>query len=390
KVITGVRRCGKSTLLRMFADELLQDGVLSEQVQFYNFESRATRAIGSWKDIYNHIKDRLMPEKMNYIFLDEVHLVDIFHCLVGRLFIKKNVDLYVVGSNAYFLSDKFASLFARRYFEIAVLPLQFSEYHDFIAPETSNMPKTASLENYLIEGGVPEYFNRKNIGQKEADEFMRGVLSTLIKKDIFTLLKIKKKRKNRRNFNKMIYCIFDSIGSFSLPNTISNTLHAIGMPMSKTVIARYLDALCDMFLLYRVPHIEIRSNEVLHTFHKYYFVDPCFRKVCFLRQNMQYDITYWLENMVYFELLRRNRDVRVGLIDNKEIDFVATDHSGYTSYYQVSWSTMNKEVLVRELAPLKLVKNSNPKYLLTMDTDSNPVYDNDIRKLNIVDWLLEK
>jgi len=139
-----------------------------------------------------------------------------------------------------------------------------------------------------------------------------------------------------------------------------------------------------------VPHIEIRSNEVLHTFHKYYFVDPCFRKVCFLRQNMQYDITYWLENMVYFELLRRNRDVRVGLIDNKEIDFVATDHSGYTSYYQVSWSTMNKEVLVRELAPLKLVKNSNPKYLLTMDTDSNPVYDNDIRKLNIVDWLLEK
>ena len=386
KVITGVRSCGKSTLVRMFTDELLQSGILPEQIQFYDFEAPDICAIEKWKDLYAHIKGRILLDKVNYVFLDEFQTVELFHYIVQGLFIKKNVDLYVISSNASLFSGKFATLFMKEYVEISVLPLQFSEYYDFFASKFSNISKMECLENYLMEGGVPEYLNQKEMGQEEADEFMRGVLDTIIKKEVFTQLKIKKKRKAKRKFNRMIYFIFDSLGSFSLPNTIHNAFLNAGTNMTKKAIARHLDALCDMFLLYRAPHFEIRNKELLQTLHKYYFVDPCFRKVCFLRQEMKQGNPYWLENMVYFELLRRNKNVYVGLIDNKEVDFVATDHSGHTSYYQVSWSTTKREVLRRELASLKLIENSNPKYLLTMDMDFT-VY-NDIHKVNVVDWLL--
>jgi len=388
KVITGVRRCGKTTLVKMFVDELLQSGILPEQVQYYDFESRKIRAIGGLKEVYYHVQDRVIPDKVNYVFLDEVQTVDRFHYIVDGLLVRQNVDIYVIASNAHFLSGEFATLFAKKYIEISIFPLQFSEYYDLLDLKSSNLSKTECLEKYLTEGGVPEYFNQKNISQEQADEFMRGVLQTLLKKDLIARLKVKKKKKKRRNFNQMVYYVFDSIGSFSLLNSISNMLQIKDINIDKKSINRYLDALCDLFVLYRATHFEIRNEEHLETLYKYYFVDPGFRKVCFLRQDMQYDNTYWLENMVYFELLRRNREVYVGLIDNKEVDFIAIDHNGCTSYYQVSWTTVDKEVLRRELASLKLIKNSNPKYILTMDTDGS-VY-NDVRKVNVVDWLLEK
>ena len=382
KIITGVRRCGKSTLLLMFANELLQSGVQREQIQFYNFEDLDTLALGDIFQIHSHIKNKLVSDKMNYIFLDEVQNVKEFQRLVDSLFIKKNVDLYITGSNAYLLSGELATLLTGRYIETSILPLQFSEYYYFITMKSPNLSKTESLAIYTTEGGVPEYFNQKKVSQKQADDFMKSVLNTIIEKDIFQRLNIK----DKHNFNKIIDFVFDSVGSFVSPRSISDTLRTHGTIIDKQVIAKYLDALCDAFLLYKAPRYEIKGKGLLQTLNKYYLVDPCFRKVR-LKRDMKKDISHWLENMVYLELLRRYRDVYIGKINNKEVDFVVTDHEGYTSYYQVAWTTMNYETLERELASLKAIKDSNPKYLLTTDIDLNPVYDG-IRKMNVVDWLL--
>jgi predicted AAA+ superfamily ATPase len=383
KVVTGVRRCGKSTLLQMFADELLQNGIVQEQIQFYNFEDPDIYTIGNWKDIYDYIKVRLIPEKMNYIFLDEVQNIDVFQRLVDGLFIKKNVDLYVTGSNAYLLSGELATLLTGRYIETSILPLQFIEYYDFMLSKSPNLSKIESLGNYVTEGGVPEYFNQKNISQKQADDFMQSVLNTIVEKDIFQRLNLK----DKHDLNKIIDFVFDSVGSFVSPRSISNTLRTNGTIVDNKTVAKYLDALCDAFLFYKAPRYEIKGKGLLQTLNKYYLVDPCFRKVR-LKRDMKKDISHWLENMVYLELLRRYRDIYVGKIGDKEVDFVVTDHEGYTSYYQVAWTTMNDETLERELASLNAIKDSNPKYLLTTDLDLNPVY-NGIRKLNVVDWLLK-
>jgi predicted AAA+ superfamily ATPase len=385
KVITGVRRCGKSTLLQMFADELLQKGVTQEQIQFYNFEDLDTLALGDIFQIHTHIKNKLIADKMNYIFLDEVQNINGFQRLVDSLFIKKNCDVYITGSNAYLLSGELATLLTGRYIETSILPMQFVEYNEFRCLKSPNLPKMESLAEFIVEGGVPEYFNQKNISQKQADDFMKSVLNTIVEKDIFARLNIK----NKHDFNKIIDFVFDSVGSFVSPRSISDTLRTHGTVIDKEAVARYLDAMCDAFLLYKAPRYEIKGKGLLQTLNKYYLVDPCLRKVR-LKRDMKKDITHWLENMVYFELLRRNRDVYVGKIDNKEVDFVAIDHDGYTSYYQVAWTTLaSPETLERELASLNAIKDSNPKYLLTMDIDFNPVY-NGIRKLNVADWLLEK
>jgi predicted AAA+ superfamily ATPase len=383
KVITGVRRCGKSTLLQMFADELQQKGIEQAQIQLLNFEDPDIYTLGDWKDIYDYVKVRLLSDKMNYVFLDEVQNVATFERLVDGLFIKKNVDLYIIGSNAWLLSSELATLLTGRYIEINVFPLYFNEFKEFIQSKTPNLSKTENLAVFCTEGGIPEYYKQKNISQKQADDFVRSILNTIIEKDIFQRLTVK----DKHNFNKIIDFVFDSVGSFVSPRSISDTLKTQGMRIDKEAVARYIDALCDAFLLYKVQRYEIKGKGLLQTLNKYYLVDPCFRKVR-LKREMQKDISHWLENMVYFELLRRNKEVYVGKINNLEVDFVVTDNDGYTSYYQVAWTTMQPETLERELASLRAIKDSNPKYLLTTDIDLNPVYGG-IRKLNVADWMLQ-
>jgi len=384
KVISGVRRCGKSTLLQMFANELLLNGVDSLQIQFLNFEDLDTIAIGDIFQVHTHIKNNLVPDKMNYIFLDEVQTVTDFQRLVDSLFIKKNCDVYITGSNAYLLSGELATLLTGRYIEISILPLQFTEYYDFTNTFSPNLSKIETLANFLQEGGIPEYLKQKKISQKQADEFVRSVLNTIVEKDIFMRLNIS----NKHDFNKIFDFIFDSVGSYVSPRSISDTLRTNGTVVDKQTVAKYIDALCDVFLIYKVPRYEIKGKGLLQTLNKYYIVDPCFRKVR-LKREMVKDRSHWLENAVYLELTRRYRDVFIGKAGNLEVDFVVTDQQGYNSYYQVSWTTDNPETLERELASLRAIKDSNPKFLLTTDIDFNPVYDG-IRKLNVVEWLLQK
>lgn len=383
KVITGVRRCGKSTLLMMFADELMENGIQKEQIQFYNFEDLDTLAIGDIYQIHTLIKQRLVEDKTNYIFLDEVQNVKEFQRLVDSLYIKPNVDVYITGSNAYMLSGELATLLTGRYVEINVLPLQFSEYYNFIMPKSPNLTKIETLANFIYYGGVPEYVKQIQVGEKQADLFADSILRTIVEKDIFQRLNIT----NKHDFNKILDFIFDSVGSYVSPRSVSDTLRCQGTVVDKETVAKYLDAMCEAYLIYKVPRFEIKGKGLLQTLHKYYVVDPCFAKVR-LKKGILKDRSHWLENMVYLELVRRNRDVFIGKRNNLEVDFVVTDNDGYTSYYQVAWTTENPETLERELASLRAIKDSNPKYLLTTDNDFNPVYDG-IRKLNVIDWMLQ-
>ena len=383
KVITGVRRCGKSTLLMMFADELMENGIQKEQIQFYNFEDLDTLAIGDIYQIHTLIKQRLVEDKPNYIFLDEVQNVKEFQRLVDSLYIKPNVDVYITGSNAYMLSGELATLLTGRYVEINILPLQFSEYYNFIMSKSPNLTKIETLANFIYYGGVPECVKQIQVGEKQADLFADSILRTIVEKDIFQRLNIT----NKHDFNKILDFIFDSVGSYVSPRSVSDTLRSQGTVVDKETVAKYLDAMCEAYLIYKVPRFEIKGKGLLQTLNKYYVVDPCFAKVR-LKKGILKDRSHWLENMVYLELVRRNRDVFIGKRNNLEVDFVVTDNDGYTSYYQVAWTTENPETLERELASLRAIKDSNPKYLLTTDNDFNPVYDG-IRKLNVIDWMLQ-
>lgn len=382
KVISGVRRCGKSTLLMMFAEELIQSGVDRKQIQFYNFEDLDTLAIGDIYQIHTYIKERLVDDKPNYIFLDEIQNVAEFQRLVDSLYIKPNVDVYITGSNAYLLSGELATLLTGRYIEINILPLQFAEYYQFMLSKSPNLSKQEILANFIHYGGIPEYNKQLNISEKQADLFAQSVLKTIVEKDIFQRLNIM----NKHDFNKIIDFVFDSVGSYVSPRSISDTLRSNGTIIDKQTVAKYLDALCEAYLIYKVPRFEIKGKGLLQTLNKYYVVDPCFAKVR-LKKAILKDRSHWLENMVYLELLRQNKEVFIGKRHNLEVDFVAIDYNDYTSYYQVAWTTENADTLERELASLKAIKDSTPKYLLTTDVDFNPVYDG-IRKLNVIDWML--
>ena len=382
KVITGVRRCGKSTLLTMFSEELINNGVDAKQIQFYNFEDLDILSIGDIFQIHTHIKERLVANKPNYIFLDEIQNVKDFKRLIDRLYIKPNVDVYITGSNAYMLSGELATLLTGRYVEINLLPLQFTEYYNFIISKSPNLSKNEILANFIHFGGMPEYIKQLSINEKQADLFAQSILKTIIEKDIFQRLNIT----NKHDFNKIVDFIFDSVGSYVSPRSISDTLRSSGTVVDKETVAKYLDALCEAYLIYKVPRFEIKGKGLLQTLNKYYVVDPCFAKVR-LKKAVLKDRSHWLENMVYLELLRRNKEVFIGKRLNMEVDFVAVDYNDYTSYYQVAWTTENPETLERELASLKAIKDSTPKYLLTTDVDFNPVYDG-IRKLNVIDWML--
>ena len=382
KVVTGVRRCGKSTLLQMFAEELIRSGIEEAQVQFYNFEDLDTLAIGDIFQIHTHIKERLVSDSPNYIFLDEVQNINEFQRLVDSLYIKPNVDVYITGSNAYLLSGELATLLTGRYVEINLLPLQFSEYYNYTTSKSPNLSKNDILANFLHFGGLPEYNKQLDIGEKQADKFAESILNAIIEKDIFLRLGIT----NKYDFNKILDFVLDTVGSYVSPRSISDTLRAHGTVVDKQTVAKYLDALCEAFLIYKVPRYEIKGKGLLQTLNKYYVVDPCFAKVR-LKKAKKKDRSHWLENMVYLELVRRNKEVFIGKRNNLEVDFVVVDNQDYTSYYQVAWTTEDAVTLERELASLKAIKDSSPKYLLTTDMDFNPVYEG-IRKLNVIEWML--
>ena len=377
KVVTGIRRCGKSTLFEIYQNYLKEEGVAEEQIIFINLEDGDYHAVRSYQALYDLVNQSLQPEKMNYVFLDEVQQVEQFQKAVDSLYIKKNVDLYITGSNAYLLSGELATLLAGRYIEIKMLPLSFSEY---LSCFDSNVDISRKYMDYLTNSSFPgtlELMRKQDIRM-----YLEGIYTSIVLKDIVS----RKRIADVSMLESVIRYMFDNIGNLCSSTKIANTMTSAGRKISVRTVESYLEALTDSFILYRAERYDVKGKQYLSVGAKYYLADIGLRY--YLLGSRQVDFGHILENIVYLELLRRGYEVHVGKMGTAEVDFVAFNEEG-VEYYQVALSVLDENTLKRELAPLDAISDHNPKYLLTMDM--LPVTShNGIRQMNVLDWLIKK
>lgn len=378
KVITGVRRCGKSTLLQLFRDRLVADGIDEGRITFVNFEDMDNERLTDPNELHRYILSRLVPGAMNYVFLDEIQNVRDFPRVLDSLFIRKNVDLYVTGSNAHMLSGEIVTLLAGRYVEISMLPFSFGEYLTFLGDRTDLSRKFA---DYVRFGSFPYAIALGSDPEKNRD-YLGGIYNTVILKDVIA-------RRGISDFlmlESVVRFMADNIGSLLSTKKISDTMGSNGRKISTHTVESYVSALRDAFVFYRAKRYDVRGRQLLKTNDKYYIVDPGLRY--YLLGARAGDIGKLLENVVYLELLRRGYDVYVGRAGECEIDFVALK-GGERQYYQVAASVRDQDTMHRELRPLDALSDHYPKYLLTLDDDP-PVDHNGIRQINAIDFLLEE
>lgn len=378
KVVTGIRRCGKSTLFDLFCDYLRGDGVLEDQIIRLNLEDPDYHDIQDYMQLYQFIKDRLMPDSMNYIFIDEVQAVPQFQKAVDGLFIKKNCDVYITGSNAYLLSGELATLLSGRYVEIKMLPLSFKEYITALGESTDLIMK---YQSYIQNGSFP-YILRLT-GQKDISAYMEGIYTSIVLKDIIARYRIS----DVGMLDSVIRFMFDNIGNLCSATKIANTMTSAGRKISVKTVETYLAGLTDSFILYKVGRYDIKGKQYLVTGSKYYLCDIGLRY--YLLGTKQVDMGHILENVVYLELLRRGYEVHIGKVDTAEVDFIAVGEEG-EEYFQVALTVADPDgkTLARELAALEAIRDHNPKYLLTMDYMPLTSH-NGIKQLNVLEWLLK-
>jgi predicted AAA+ superfamily ATPase len=375
KVVSGVRRCGKSTLLLQFMDYLKENGVRNEQIIYINFEDMNFSGLGNAKKLHKYVVSKMQKNKKNYIILDEIQNVKDFEKAVDSFFINENADIYITGSNAKFLSGELATLLSGRYVEISMLPLSFKEYVSF-AGETDLERKYA---DYIMFGSFPQiiFFNRD---ANKIRAYLDGIYSTVVLKDILS----RKKIADTFAFGNVAKFIFDNIGNLLSTNRIANIMSGNGKEINARTIESYLEAMADAFIIYKAKRFDIKGGEYLKTGDKYYLCDIGLRY--YLLGNKNTDFGHILENVVYLELRRRGFNVYIGKAGEKEIDFVAQS-GDRTEYYQVAYSVKDKSTLERELNPLKSVHDHYPKYLITLD-NAPPADFNGIKSMNALEWLL--
>ncbi len=378
KVIAGVRRCGKSTLFELYIDDLKKMGTEDSQIISINLEDLENANLLDYKALYNHIKDKLVPDKMNYIFIDEVQKCVGFEKAVDSLFIKKNCDVYITGSNAYLLSGELATLLSGRYIQIDMLPFSFKEYYE--ATKKSGKSKQELFDAYLRYGSFPYVAYLEN-DEKIISQYIEGVYNTILIKDVATREKIN----DITVLENILKTVASSIGSPISTKKISDTLVSSGRKISPNTVESYLRALTDSYILYNAARYDIKGRQFLKTLGKYYFVDTGIRNHI-ISQSAK-DLGHLLENVVYLELLRRKNRVNIGKLAEKEVDFVATNMNE-VEYYQVCASVLDEKTLERELAPLKEIKDNYPKILLTLDDIGKGANYEGIRQINMIDWLL--
>lgn len=378
KVVSGVRRCGKSTLFELFKQELLASGVKANQIISINFEDLEYEPLQEYHALHEYIVERLIPETPMYVFLDEVQHVPQFEKVVGSLFIKPNVDIYITGSNAYFMSSDIATLLTGRYVQVEMLPLSFKEFHS--AYSQQNLSDMDIYNLYIEHSSFPRLVHVED--DESIDEYLESILNTVILKDIVTRLKIT----DVPLLLDIIKYLLANIGSLINPTKIANTLTSYGRKTDNKTVEKYLQGLKDGLLIYEVDRFDVKGKALLQRNAKYYVVDSAFRK--FLLSRTDSDRGHILENIVYLELIRRGYRVYVGHLQNGEIDFVAK-MSHRLEYYQVSYSVMDDTTLRRELSPLEKLDDNYPKYLLTMDVLHKTDNHNGIEQKNVLDWLLE-
>lgn len=377
KVITGIRRCGKSTLFQLFIDYLKSTGISNEQIISINLED-ADYIFEDYKQLYDYIKEKMDSKKKYYVFLDEVQNVPMFQKAVDSLYIKKNVDVYITGSNAYLLSGELATLLSGRYIEIKMLPLSFKEY---VSAFDDNNYQQLFL-NYMRNGGMPGNISIIKSNPNDLDKYLDGIFSTIVYKDIMARNNIN----DKMLLESVLKFIFDSIGSPISTKKISDTLTSKGMSTSNHTVEKYITAFIESFLIYKAERFDVKGKNLLARDYKYYVVDQGLRSYL-LGKKADSDMGHILENIVYLELLRRGYRVYVGKVDDLEVDFVAESRDGL-KYFQVALTVRDEKVLERELRSLQKTGDHYPKYLLTLDMDLESDYDG-ITKINVVDWLLQ-
>ena len=388
KVVSGVRRCGKSTLFEIYKDYLLKNGVEKIQIISINFEDMDYEELTDYKKLYEYIKSKMLTDKKNYIFLDEIQHVDKFEKVVDSLFIKENVDLYITGSNAYFMSSELATLLSGRYIELKMLPLSFKEYYqakleyEKLEKKENRTLKTLMqyYNEYIVNSSFP-YTLQLNNNLKNIYEYLSGIYNSVLLKDIVARLKIA----DVMRLESVVKYIFDNIGNLTSISKIANTLTSMGRKTDIKTIEKYIKGLVDSLLIYEVSRYNIKGKEFLSTLSKYYVSDLGLRQMILGNRNI--DMGHILENIIYLELLRRKTNVYVGQFDKNEIDFVVIN-SNEVEYYQAVLTVLDENTLKRELAAFKNIKDNYPKYLITLD-DVLPNADYEgIKVVNALEWLL--
>ena len=375
KVVTGIRRCGKSTLFELYIDYLKNIGIENNHIISINLEN-PDNEFNTYKELYKFVKEQIKDNKQYYVFLDEVQNVPEFQKAVDGLYIIKNVDVYITGSNAYLLSGELATLLTGRYIEIKMYPLSFEEYINYYKKEADEK----IYLNYINRSSFPYALNLDDEG--EVDDYLDALYNTIILKDVAQ----RKKISNISMIRTVAKFMFNNIGNCLSIKKIADTLTSDGRPISVHTVESYVDALVESYIFNKVSRFDVKGKQYLQSGEKYYATDVTMRYALLGRRNI--DAGHILENIVYLELIRRGYKVYVGKTGEKEVDFVAENKEGFI-YFQVAYTTREKATLERELEPLQEVNDHYPKYILTMDID--PVADyNGIKKMNVLDWLSNK
>lgn len=379
KVVTGIRRCGKSTLLQAFKQHLLSTGVAMEAIIFLNFEERENARFASWEEVYDHIVATLKSTEKRYVFLDEVQLVPHFEKLVDALYVKKDIDLYITGSNAYLLSSELSTLLSGRYIAINLHPFSFAEYVSAFPNEND---KGRLFRQYMNGSCFPEAVTLSKVAPQQENTYLQSLYDTVVVKDIVQRNKLRK----FDTLQQVLNFVYDSVGSVVSPNNIATTMRTnTKEPLSHNTILKYLRFFSESYLIYPVRLFNIKGKRLLTSNYKYYVVDLGLKNI--LNTNVPTtDLGHKLENVIYFELLRRGGVVYAGRTDNSEVDFVVQHHNGTRSYYQVAYTANDEKTLKREISSLRNIRDSYPKYLLTLDYDTSNI--DGIQRLNVIDWLL--
>ena len=385
KVVTGIRRCGKSVLLEQYQQRLLAEGVTPEQIISVNFEDLDYEPLKDYMELYRYIKERLCTDKMTYIFLDEVQNVPSFEKVVDSLYIKDYVDVYITGSNAYMLSSELATLLSGRYVEISMLPLSFREYIT-----VTGMQREEAFAEFMKTGGLP-YVAVMNRTDQKVDQYLEGIYNTVIVKDIEERQTRKEKDSGKRKITdiallKTIARYLSSvIGSLVSMKSITNYLISSGRKVSQNTVSDYVEALTESFIFYSVERFDIVGKQLLKVNNKLYMVDMGLRNHILPRK--RYDLGFTMENIVYLELKRRGYKINIGKFGSAEVDFV-TQKEGVLTYYQVTADMTAEETFEREIRPLRSIQDNYEKIVLTLERFSLGNYDG-IKVVNVIDWLLE-
>ena len=379
KVATGVRRCGKSTLMSQFQDVLRAENeavsIIAINIDMPDFRFLAEK---SWKDVYDFIVEHLKNNVTNYVFIDEVQNVKEFEKLLEGLYVHPNIDLYVTGSNAFLLSSELATLLTGRAYEIHVLPFSFAEFIRFTG-KSNNLDR--AFAEYIGTGGFPEAVRLSADGNQFALDYMQMVFNNIFSNDISARRTIY----SEESYIQVVNFLIDTIGSNVSATNIANTLKANKKPIDNKTVSKYIDSLVESYLFYRAKRYDIKGKQHLATQEKYYLVDLGFRNAL-LGKELQSDAGHLLENVIYLELKRRNYQIWIGKTNNLEVDFVVRNNEGFTQYIQVSQTVQNPDTLARELAPLNSISDHHEKLLITMDFDTGTY--NGIKKINAIDWLM--